>query len=282
MKKRLLITTGGGDCPGLNTVLRAIVKRAKQEKDDWDVIGSIDAFNGILQDPMKLMELTPQVVAGIHVKGGTIIGTTNKGGPFNWPVKDINGKVTTVDRSDDLIKRIQYEGFDAVINIGGDGSQRISQKLFEKGCPIIGIPKTIDNDLAFTDFTFGFQTAVEISTDAIGKLVTTAASHHRIFVLEVMGRYAGWIALHAAIAGGAEVCLIPEIPYDMKKVQASLEKRIKGGSGFAVVVIAEGAKPIGVETSIEGYKSVETNSVKIKGAGERLLGEIDADRKSVV
>lgn len=274
MKKRLLVATGGGDCPGLNTVLRAIVKRAKQERDDWEIIGSIDAFDGILKDPMKLMELTPEVVAGIHVKGGTIIGTTNKGGPFNWPVKDIDGKMTTVDRSDDLIKRIQYEGFDAVINIGGDGSQKISQQLFEKGCPIIGIPKTIDNDLAFTDFTFGFQTAVETATDAIGKLVTTAASHRRIFVLEVMGRDAGWIALHSSIAGGAEVCLIPEIPYDMKKVEASLEKRIKHGPGFAVIVIAEGAKPIGGELSHAGYESVGAQNVQIKGAGERLLQEI--------
>ncbi len=276
MKKRLLVATGGGDCPGLNAVIRAIVKRSKLESDDWEVIGSIDAFNGILQDPMKLVELTPERVAGIHVQGGTIIGTTNKGGPFAWPVKDIKGKITTVDRSNDLIKRIQYEGFDGVINIGGDGSQRISQRLFEKGCPIIGIPKTIDNDLSFTDFTFGFQTAVEIATDAIDKLVTTAASHHRIFVLEVMGRYAGWIALHAAIAGGAEVCLIPEIPYNLDKIKESLVERIKDGPGFAVIIIAEGAKPIGGEMSNEGFKSVESHEVHLKGAGERLVGEIDA------
>lgn len=275
MKKRLLVLTGGGDCPGLNAVIRAIVKRSKQEEDDWEIIGSIDGFNGMLQDPLNLIELTPSVVSGIHVQGGTIIGTTNKGGPFAWPVKDIDGNVTTIDRSDDLINRIRYQGFDAVINIGGDGSQRISQQLFEKGCPIIGVPKTIDNDLSFTDFTFGFQTAVEIATDAIDKLVTTAASHHRILVLEVMGRYAGWIALHSAIAGGAEVCLIPEIPYNMDSVKEALLKRFKNGNGFAVVVIAEGAKPIDGEMSHEGFKNVESHEVHLKGAAERVMAQID-------
>ena len=223
MKKRLLIATSGGDCPGLNAVIRAIVKRASFEHN-WEVLGSIDAFNGILKDPMHIVELTPEKVAGIHIQGGTIIGTTNKGGPFNWPIKNPDGTWTTVDRSQDFLDRLRYQNIEALINIGGDGSQRISQQLFELGCPVIGVPKTIDNDLSATDFTFGFQTAVDIATDAVDKLVTTAASHHRILILEVMGRFAGWIALHSAIAGGAEVCLIPEIPYNIQNIMQAIDE----------------------------------------------------------
>ena len=209
--KRVLVVTGGGDCPGLNAVIRAVVKRAAQEKD-WEVIGSVQSYDGILREPTEIMILDEKAVAGIHVQGGTIIGTTNKGGPFAWPVKNSDGTWSAVDRSEEMIRKLQYLGIDAVISIGGDGSQKISQQLYEKGLNVIGVPKTIDNDLSSTDFTFGFQTAVQIATEAVDKLVTTAASHNRVLVLEVMGRYAGWIALNAAIAGGAEVCLIPEIP----------------------------------------------------------------------
>ncbi|MCC7430261.1 ATP-dependent 6-phosphofructokinase [bacterium] len=242
MKRKILIVTGGGDCPGLNAVIRAICKRAWQEAG-VEVYGSIEAYNGIMNEPMKIIELTPENISGIHVKGGTILKTTNKGGPFNWPVRTNDGW-KTVDLSDELIKKLSYYGFDCVISIGGDGSQKISQKLYEKGVNIIGIPKTIDNDLSCTDFTFGFQTAVEIATDAVDKLVTTAASHNRVMVLETMGRDAGWIALSAGIAGGAEVILIPEIPYDVEKVAKRLNERIDSGKGFAIIVIAEGAKSI--------------------------------------
>jgi len=274
MKKRILITTGGGDCPGLNAVIRAIVKRAEQDTDEWEVLGSIDAFNGLLLEPMNLVILDNEKVSGIHVMGGTIIGTTNKGGPFAWPVKNADGSWTTVDRSDELIRILQNQNIDAVINIGGDGSQRISQGLFEKGCPIIGVPKTIDNDLCDTDFTFGFQTAVDIATDAVDKLVTTAASHHRILILEVMGRYAGWIALHAAIAGGAEVCLIPEIPYSIEKVLAALRHRFSHGKGFANIVIAEGAHAIDEGMSFHGEKEVGATEKKLEGAALRLTAEL--------
>jgi 6-phosphofructokinase len=239
--KRVLVLTGGGDCPGLNAVIRAIVKRASKEKD-WEVIGSIQSFDGVLREPTEIVILDDKAVAGIHVRGGTIIGTTNKGGPFAWPIKNNDGSWETVDRSDEMIRKLQYIGIDAVISIGGDGSQKISQRLYEKGLNIIGVPKTIDNDLSTTDFTFGFQTAVQIATEAVDKLVTTAASHNRVLVLEVMGRDAGWIALHAAIGGGSEVCLIPEIPYNIEKVKKRLEKRYKKGKGNAIVVIAEGGK----------------------------------------
>jgi len=241
--KRVLVVTGGGDCPGLNAVIRAVVKRAKQEKD-WEVVGSIQAFDGILREPTEIVVLNNIAVAGIHVRGGTILGTTNRGGPFAWPVKNNDGTWSAVDRSDEMLRKLKNLGIDAVINIGGDGSQRISQALFEKGCPIIGVPKTIDNDLSGTDFTFGFQTAVQIATEAVDKLVTTAASHNRVLILEVMGRDAGWIALHASVAAGAEVCLIPEIPYDPLKVVARLNERFYKGKGFANIVIAEGAKSI--------------------------------------
>ncbi len=240
--KKLLVLTGGGDCPGLNAVIRGIVKRSMQEKD-WKVYGSIEAYHGLLRNPQEIVELDNNRIAGIHVKGGTIIKTTTKGDPFNYPKVQPDGSWKNEDRSDELISSIREHGFDAVISIGGDGSQRISQKLYEKGLPVIGVPKTIDNDLSATDFTFGFQTAVEVATNAVDKLVTTAESHHRVLILEVMGRDAGWIALHAAIAGGVEVCLIPEIPYDINKVVERVNERYHEGRGFANIIIAEGAKP---------------------------------------
>jgi len=283
---RVLVATGGGDCPGLNAVIRAIVKRASQEKG-WEVIGSIQSFNGLLKEPTEVVILDKKMVSGIHVRGGTIIGTTNKGGPFAWPVKNNDGTWEYVDRSDEMIRKLKYIGVDAVINIGGEGSQKISQKLFEKGLNIIGVPKTIDNDLRATDFTFGYQTAVQIATEAVDKLVTTAASHNRVLILEVMGRNAGWIALSAAIAGGAEVCIIPEIPYDVKKVVERLESRFSRGKGFANIVIAEGSKPIGGDLTGEKSQEVGYENFKLGGAAVRLKHEIkslgfEADMRETV
>ncbi len=283
--KRVLVVTGGGDCPGLNAALRAIVRRASHEYD-WEIIGSINAYNGVLKEPMELVTLDYSKVAGIHVKGGTIIGTTNKGGPFAWPVKNPDGTWTTVDRSDDLLRRLQYQGIEAVISIGGDGSQKISQQLFEKGLNIVGVPKTIDNDLSSTDFTFGYQTAVEIATEAVDRLVTTASSHHRVMILEVMGRGAGWIALSAALAGGAEICLIPEIPYDVRKVVEILKGRISRGKGHAIIVIAEGARPQG--GSVVAGKSKEAGRMDdvLGGVGyvlqEQIKELIDVDIRVTV
>lgn len=239
--KKLLIATGGGDCPGLNAVIRGICKRAKKEKD-WEVYGSREAFNGVYSDPPEIIKLTKKKIAGIHVKGGTILKTTNKADPLHFPVKDEHGNVKFVDRTNVLADRIKELGFDAVINIGGDGSQKISQALFNHGLNIVGVPKTIDNDLSATDMTFGFQTAVQIASDSLDKLVTTAESHHRVMIMEVMGRDAGWIALHTAISGGAEICLIPEIPYDIKKLVEKIQSRYDKGRGFVIIVIAEGAK----------------------------------------
>ncbi|MBM3178378.1 MAG: ATP-dependent 6-phosphofructokinase [Bacteroidetes bacterium] len=255
--KKVLVLTGGGDCPGLNAVIRGICKRARREKD-WEVYGSIESFNGVFKEPQEIIKLTRARTAGIHIKGGTILKTTNKSNPIKFPVTQPDGTVKFEDRSDELVEKIKKSGFDAVINIGGDGSQRISKVLADKGISVIGVPKTIDNDLSATDMTFGFQTAVQIATDSFDKLVTTAESHHRVMIMEVMGRDAGWIALHTAIAGGAEVCLIPEIPYHPEKIVKRINLRYKKGKGFVNIVIAEGAKPHGgALVSREGEKGSE-------------------------
>ncbi len=273
MKKRLLVVTTGGDCPGLNAVIRSIVKRATLEKN-WEVLGSIEGYHGILQEPMDLVLLDSKKVSGIHVMGGSIIRTTNKGGPFNWPIKNPDGEWTTVDRSDELIRRLQYQNIDAVVCIGGDGSQRISQQLFEKGVNIVGVPKTIDNDLLCTDFTFGFQTAVEVATDAVDKLVTTATSHSRTMILEVMGRDAGWIALNATIAGGAHIVLIPEIPYNIEKVVEKIQSRLDVSKEFTIIVVAEGAKPSGGNVTATQSTQVGYENMILGGVGRKLMGEI--------
>ncbi|MEX2233198.1 MAG: ATP-dependent 6-phosphofructokinase [Cyclobacteriaceae bacterium] len=270
--KKILILTGGGDCPGLNAVIRGINKRAHREKD-WEVYGSIEAFNGVFHDPPEIIKLTSRKTAGIHTKGGTILKTTNKGNPIKFPVSQPDGSVKFIDRSDELARKLKDLKFDAVINIGGDGSQKISKVLFDKGIPIIGVPKTIDNDLAATDVTFGFQTALQIATDSFDKLVTTAESHHRVMIMEVMGRDAGWIALHTAIAGGAEICLIPEIPYDIRKITSRINLRYKKGRGFANIVVAEGAKPKeGTTTSREGDKGSE--HVRLGGVAYQLSKQL--------
>ncbi len=280
-KYKLLVLTGGGDCPGLNAVIRGIAKRARKEKE-WEVFGSIEAFNGIFSHPVDLMKLNRKATAGIHVRGGTILKTTNKGNPMKFPVTQPDGSITFVDRTAELAERIKSLGFDAVINIGGDGSQRISQALFQKGLNIIGVPKTIDNDLSATDMTFGFQTAVQIATDSFDKLVTTAESHHRVMIMEVMGRDAGWIALHTAIAGGAEVCIIPEIPYDISKIVERINERYIDGRGFVNIVISEGAKPKdGTVTSSKGEKGSE--HVRLGGVAYQLSKQLkDAGCKAEI
>jgi len=272
--KKILVLTGGGDCPGLNAVIRAIARSA--EKDgEFEVWGSYEAFNGILAEPQQLIRLNKSTTAGIHVKGGTIIRTTNKGNPFDFPVKNDSGEWTKIDRSDELIQKIKSSGFEIVINIGGDGSQKISQSLFEKGVNVIGVPKTIDNDLSATDLTFGFNTAVQIATESFDKLVTTAASHNRILIMEVMGRDAGWIALHTAIAGGAEICLIPEIPFDLDVIVEKIKSRYEAGKGFVNIVIAEGAKNNKGEGSGSLSKDAGDPHFKYGGIGNYLRAQIE-------
>jgi phosphofructokinase-like protein len=250
--RRIALSTGGGDAPGLNAVIRAIVLAATRR--GWDVVGIRKGFGGLLGDD-TVVKLDVQAVRGITHLGGTILGTTNRGNPFEWPMTQADGTVQTVDRSDEVVRAMKDRGIDALIMIGGDGTLRIAQGLAHKGLPIVGVPKTIDNDLAVTQVTFGFHTAVQTATDAIDKLHSTAESHERVMVVEVMGRNTGWIALHSGIAGTADVILIPEIPYDMEKVLAKIHSRYESGRNFAIVVAAEGAMPVGGhEALVEGAR----------------------------
>lgn len=267
-KRRVLVATGGGDCPGLNAVIRAVVKRLSMETD-WEVLGSIEAFNGILRDPMEIRLLDNDAVNGIHNHGGTILKTTNKGGPLEWPVQHADGTWTTEDRVDDLKQRLERLGIEAIISIGGEGSMDIANKLQMRGIPMVGVPKTIDNDLSSTDVTFGFQTAVEIATESVDKLMTTAASHNRLMILEVMGRHAGWIGLSAAIAGGADVALIPEIPYQIEEVAEKIKSRMQK-QGFCIVVIAEGAQAKGGGAVSRKSEEVGYQNVLYGGVGHQL------------
>jgi 6-phosphofructokinase 1 len=273
--KKILLLTGGGDCPGLNAVIRAIAKTARRH-GGWEVWGSIEAFNGILKEPPEIVKMTRRRTAGIHVRGGTIIKTTNKGNPLEFPVQQPDGTRAYLDRSEELIGKIREHGFEAVVNIGGDGSQKISQALFNKGLNIIGVPKTIDNDLSATDLTFGFSTAVQIATDSLDKLVTTAESHDRVMIMEVMGRDAGWIALHTAIAGGAEICLIPEIPFEVGNIIKKINKRYRKGKGFVNIVIAEGAKPVGGDVTGSAAVDFGDKHIKLGGVADYLRAEIEA------
>src|SRR5579863_6073848 len=231
------IGTGGGDAPGLNAVIRAATKAAII-KYGWKVIGIPDGFDGLIW-PEKAFELTLKEVSGILPRGGTILGTTNRGDPFHYRTIE-NSKEVVRDISAQIIENAAKLGIDAVITIGGDGSQKIGYELFQKGLKIVGVPKTIDNDLSATEVTFGFDTALHTVTDAIDKLHTTAESHHRVMVVEVMGRDCGWIALAGGIAGGAHIILLPEIPFTLKKVCEFILRREQSGKFFTIVVVAEG------------------------------------------
>jgi 6-phosphofructokinase 1 len=241
---RIAISTGGGDAPGLNAVIRAIVLSAHTR--GWHAYGIRRGYNGLLGDD-GIITLTPDKVRGITHLGGTILGTTNRGNPFRWAVKDASGAEREVDRSDELIAGFGASGFDALISIGGDGSLKIAYDLWRKGLPVIGVPKTIDNDVTGTLETFGFDTAVSTASEAIDKLHSTAESHERVMVVELMGREAGWIALHSGIAASADVILLPEIPFDIEQVCAKIRARDAAGRHFSIVVVAEGAKPRGEE-----------------------------------
>jgi 6-phosphofructokinase 1 len=233
------ICTGGGDAPGLNAVIRAAVKAAILQHN-WKVIGISDGFDGLIW-PERSRELTLKDVSGILPRGGTILGTTNRSNPFQYKMVE-NGQEVVRDISGQVIANAAKLGIDAIISIGGDGSMKIAQELFLKGMKVVGVPKTIDNDLSATEVTFGFDTALHTATDAVDKIHTTAESHHRVMVVEVMGRDAGWIALEAGMAGGAHIILIPEIPFTLAKICEHLELRERYGKHFTIVVVAEGVK----------------------------------------
>ena len=238
--KRVGILTGGGDCPGLNAVIRAAVRTLTRDHS-MEVLGIQLGFEGLLTK--SIVPLTLESIRGILPKGGTLLRTTNRGNPFEYPTS--TGECE--DRSEEVIHNIRELGIEGIIAIGGDGTLKIAQRLCDRGIPMVAVPKTIDNDLAATDYTFGFQTAVAVATDAVDRLHSTAESHDRVMILEVMGRNAGWIALYSGIAGGADIILIPEVPYRPDAIVRSIRERQSEGSKFDIIVVAEGAKREGGE-----------------------------------
>ncbi|RPI04708.1 MAG: ATP-dependent 6-phosphofructokinase [Ignavibacteriae bacterium] len=272
--KRIALNTGGGDAPGLNAVIRAAVVSAINR--GWECYGIRDGYNGLLEPKNYpdggLIPLPRSKVRGITHLGGTILGTTNRGNPLKWPVKGKDGKFHEIDRTDELIKAFRKNKIDALVAIGGDGSLGIANILSQKGLRVVGVPKTIDNDLDKTVITFGFDTAVSFATACIDRLHTTAESHQRVMVVEVMGRYAGWIALDCGVSGTADAILIPEIPYTIRTIADKIEERWKMGAHFAIVVVAEGAIPKGGTLSVVSKEIGRAE--KLGGAGERVAKEI--------
>jgi ATP-dependent phosphofructokinase / diphosphate-dependent phosphofructokinase len=269
--KRIGILTAGGDCPGLNAVIRSVVKTAIYQYG-LEVIGFLDGYSGVIFN--KFRRLSGSDASGILHRGGTILGTSNRDDPFRCPMQE-RGKKVFKDVSDQTIRNVKRHKVDVLIVIGGDGSLTIGNKLWKKGVPLVGIPKTIDNDLWGTDVTFGFDTAVQIATIAIDRLHTTAESHHRVMVVEVMGRYAGWIALASGLAGGGDLILIPEIPYDIEKVCQEIKHRHRRGKGFSIVVVAEGAAPKRGERVVQRLIEDSTDPIRLGGIGYKLGSEIE-------
>ena len=267
---KVALSTGGGDAPGLNAVIRAAVLGAHAV--GWEVLGIRRGYAGLLGDD-EIVPLTPASVRGIGHLGGTILRTTNRFNPFSYPRRTSDGKIVEVDRSDELMARTSELGIDAIISIGGDGSLAIAQRLFEKGLNVVGVPKTIDNDVGGTLVTFGFDTAVSTAIEAIDKLHTTAESHDRVIVMEVMGRHAGFIALHSGVAATADVILIPEIPYDLAKVCEKIRQRDRSGRLFSIVVVAEGAFPVGGTHSTLG-SSMPGQAQRVGGIAEPIARAI--------
>lgn len=271
MVKKIGVMTGGGDCPGLNAVLRAVVKTA-MFRYGCEVIGFRDGYRGMVLN--DYVQFKSGDVSGILDKGGTILGTSNRDNPFKFKVED-NGMVNYVDMSDKVTENVRANGIDCMIIIGGDGTLTSARDFSRKGLNVIGVPKTIDNDLSATDTTFGFMTAVDTATEAIDKLHSTAESHHRVMILEVMGRYAGWIALASGIAGGADVILIPEIEYDIQKVSDKILERKAGGKHFSIVVTAEGAKEVDGAMTVSRIDENSPDPIKLGGVGNKIAAGIE-------
>jgi 6-phosphofructokinase 1 len=269
---RIGVLTGGGDAPGLNAVIRAVVKVAIKEYG-LSVVGFLNGFGGLIKNQAR--ELAENDVAGILPRGGTILGTTNRDNPFHYPIEK-GGQRVFVDVSDRVFENTGIHGVEALVVIGGDGSLAIAKELYDRGLKLIGVPKTIDNDLFGTDQTFGFDTALTTATEALDKLHTTAESHHRVMVLELMGRNAGWIALAAGLAGGADVILIPEIPYDIRCVAKKITQRSNQNKRFSIVVVAEGAKPIGGDVVIQKRVEESFDPIRLGGIGQVVAGEIES------
>jgi phosphofructokinase-like protein len=268
---RIGILTAGGDCPGLNAVIRAVAKTA-MKKYDLEVMGIEDGFLGLIQNRMRLLD--NESVSNILTLGGTILGTNNKTAPRKYPMK-VNGKTEFRDVTDRCMEYIAENRLDALVVIGGDGSMSIASDFVRLGVNCIGVPKTIDNDLYGTDVTFGFATAVSVATDALDRVHTTAASHHRVMVIEVMGRNAGWIALHSGVASGSDIILIPEIPFDILKVCDCVVGRSKRGKRFSIACVAEGSRPIGGEQVVNRYDPNRPDPIRLGGVGQKIAEEIE-------
>lgn len=273
MVKKVAIITNGGDAPGLNAVIRAIVKTA--ETNGIECYGYIEGYKGLLENNYIKLD-TKTNASGLLHRGGTIIGTSNSTNVFNLKVEE-NGKTVYKDMSQKCIDNIKQVGFDCIFTLGGDGTQKSGRDFSLRGVNVIGVPKTIDNDVAHTDVTFGYNTAVSVATEALDRLHTTAESHHRIMVLEVMGRYAGWIALESAIAGGADAALIPEIPYDINEVAKKVKQRQEEGKNFSIIVVSEGAKPkdgeIVVKKKLDDGKGLD--NIRLGGIGEKVASDLE-------
>ena len=272
--KRILINTGGGDAPGLNAVIYAVVHTA--ERLGWETYGIRDGYDGLLHPEQYpdggVLKLDRAAVRGISHLGGTILGTTNRGNPFRQCVSGPDGSMAEVDRSPDVMESLRRLAIEALIAVGGDGSLTIAHQLNQKGVRVIGVPKTIDNDLESTDFTFGFQTAVSFATECIERLHATAEAHRRILCVEVMGRHAGWIALHAGVAAMADAILIPEIPFDISRVAVSLKEKLAHSHRHAIVVVAEGAVPVAGEVVVKSRKAGRTE--RLGGIGECVAQQL--------
>lgn len=268
--KRIGLLTGGGDCPGLNAVIRGVTKPAQDY--GMTVVGIMDGFEGFVEGHAR--ELYNKDVSGILSTGGTILGSSNKGDPFHWPVEK-DGKIKIMDKSAEAVKNYEAWQLDALIAIGGDGTMHICNKLSKMGVNVIGVPKTIDNDLEATDQTFGHDSAVFVVSEALDRLHTTASSHHRVIVVEAMGRYAGWIALNGGLAGGADVILIPEIPFSWEKVYEKITSRSMMGKKFSIVCVAEGAKPKDGGLIIKGTDIKRTDPVQLGGIAELVSKKIE-------
>ena len=276
MIKKVAILANGGDVSGFNAVIRGILKTA--ENNGIECYGFIDGYRGLLKNEfVKLSTNNNGNASGILTKGGSIIGSSTNANVFNYKVELPDGTVEYQDLSEKCLQNVKDDGFDCVFTLGGDGTQKSARDFFTRGMNVIGVPKTIDNDVACTEITFGYNTAVSVAADALDRLHTTGETHHRIMVLEVMGRYAGWIALESAIAGGADIALIPEIPYDINSAVRKIKERAKIGKRFSIVVVAEGATPKGGELTVENVrengKGVDNN--KLGGAGQKVAKQLE-------
>jgi 6-phosphofructokinase 1 len=270
---KLGILTGGGDCPGLNAVIRAVVKTAIEECG-MEVVGFIDGYEGMIEDKYHLLKAPD--VAGILTRGGTILGTSNRADPFHYPILQ-GDEYIFLDQSSQAIKNFESLGLDALIAIGGDGTMAVSQKLIDMGLNVIGVPKTIDNDLWGTDQTFGYDSAVASATDAIDKIHSTAQSHHRVMIIEVMGRYAGWLALASGIAGGGDVIILPEIPYQLEAVCKMIRQRNRRGKNFSIIVIGEGARQEGGEMVVKRIIENSPERIRLGGVSNQLADQIEEE-----